>query len=342
MKPRRTNSLRRIALLGVLAAAVAVPAGAADPQAPSVAAPAAAPAAKPAALPRPKIGNQVDIAAESMDYYMAKRTAVLSGKVVATDGSMVMSADTMTAEFSESNQPLRIEASGHVAIAREGTRASGGKAVYDVLKGMVVLTDKPVLEQNGSRMVGAEELIYLRDEGRFYNRGGRVRLLLDRGNEGSQGLQLLLPETKGEAEKKTTGSNSQGPVEILSDSLQYLSQDRRANLSGNVVVLDERATLKARDVDVFFDADSRLSSVTARNTVDITSDENRVTADQADYNLTKGQVVLTGKPILYQPGCSIEGADSVVFDRHEQRFQTFGRTTIRWTGAKPAGNSLAP
>ncbi len=160
--------------------------------------PAARPAAaNPAGTKLPTMVGNLEITADLIDFFWEKRLVVFTGHVHAHDERMAVHADKMTMLLNEQHQAQLIEADGTVTVEREGAKITSGKARFDVPEGLITLSDKPVIEQAGNRVVGAEEVVLNRKESRFFTRGGRplLTILQKPGTE----LGLPLPPPAGGA-----------------------------------------------------------------------------------------------------------------------------------------------
>ena len=109
---------------------------------------------------------------------------VLDGEVVVKDPRVTIMADQITMLMSSNREPEMVTAVGHVVIeqdlnpAAQGApgrgpavkgfrRAVCGRAVYGVKSGVTVLTDKPVITQEGMSLNGSR-IIYSRDQDKVH------------------------------------------------------------------------------------------------------------------------------------------------------------------------------
>ena len=118
-----------------------------------------------------------DISSDSLDFDIKKRRAVFIGNVVIEDERVQLNSDKMIVEFDDNDQLSMIEAEGNVSIIAEGNKATGGKAVYDFVKGTIVLSENPVLIKGLSQIEDANEIIYERQETKFRTDGGRPHII---------------------------------------------------------------------------------------------------------------------------------------------------------------------
>ncbi len=173
------------ALQAEAAAPTAAVSGTAAP-APTAQAPAASKSAEAAPAVKPKEdlgkklfpdlgpGGDIEITSDSMDMDFSKHISTFTGNVVVTDPRMTLKADRMVVQFDVQEKPQHIEAAGNVVIDQPvaDRHAKAGKAEYDVVKGVVVLTEKPSVTAGGNTMSGAARITYYRDEERVTADGG--------------------------------------------------------------------------------------------------------------------------------------------------------------------------
>lgn len=169
------NRVTRMMMAALLAAGIAVAAYAQE---------------KPAASSSLTMGsgsNETHVVAKRADYDISRNILVLDGDVVVKDARVTIEADQITMLMSTNREPEMVTAVGHVVIeqqlnpadamasgaARKGPpvkgfrRATCGRAVYGVRSGVTVLTDKPVITQEGMTLNGSR-IIYSRDQDKVH------------------------------------------------------------------------------------------------------------------------------------------------------------------------------
>ena len=165
--------------------------------APAAATPAAGGKEKPDLFPAVK--SEIQITSDSMDMNLQNHTTAFVGHVEVTDSRMRLKADRMVVLFGEDNKPQSIEATGNVSIIQPEVRrrAKSGKAQYDVVKGIAVLTENPVLTERKSAMSGAEKIIYSRDDQTMKTEGGHpVITIVPEDDAAFNDLNILSPSRK--------------------------------------------------------------------------------------------------------------------------------------------------
>lgn len=95
-------------------------------------------------------------------------------------------------------------------------------------------------------------------------------------------------------------------------SLTYDRTQNKATARGNAIVKTEERTLKADQIDAWFDGKNNLSRATARGRVTIQTAQEILEADSADYNTVTQQAVATGNVSLTRGQNHLQGARAVV------------------------------
>jgi lipopolysaccharide export system protein LptA len=103
------------------------------------------------------------------------------GDVVAQQGDVRLTADTLTLDLSEGGKSelKSVVAEGNVHFSKGDRRASAGRAVYDQDKRLIVLSRNAVLEDSRGNVSGDTVHVYLDDDRTVIEGGsGRVRAVL--------------------------------------------------------------------------------------------------------------------------------------------------------------------
>lgn len=128
--------------------------------------------------------NETHVVSKRADYDISKNILVLDGDVVVRDPRVTIQADQITMVMSTNREPEMVTAVGHVVIEQELNPVAGaasrkgppvkgfrravcGRAVYGVRSGVTVLTDKPVITQEGMTLNGSR-IIYSRDQDKVH------------------------------------------------------------------------------------------------------------------------------------------------------------------------------
>ena len=130
--------------------------------------------------------SETHVNAKRADYDISKNVLVLDGDVVVRDPRVTIKADQITMLMNTNREPEMVTAVGNVDIEQDLSpavamvaaekkapavkgfrRATCGRAVYSVRSGITVLTDKPVITQEGMTLRGSR-IIYSRDEDKVH------------------------------------------------------------------------------------------------------------------------------------------------------------------------------
>ena len=163
-----------------------------------------APAPAEAETPAEKSPDeQLDINAETVEMDFAARKAIFEGNVTVSDSKMQLLANRMEVHLTEKNELKLIEATGEVVIRELGTekKATAGKAIYDVLKDEIVLSENPVLSEQQGEISGAEKIVYTRKDQKFRFTGGTtgvsIKYNYPKDKAGGTGTGFFSPATGG-------------------------------------------------------------------------------------------------------------------------------------------------
>jgi len=115
------------------------------------------------------------------------------------------------------------------------------------------------------------------------------------------------------------------PVEVTADSLDVSQSDGSAEFIGNVRVDQGEMRLSAERVQVIYNQDqSAISRLVATGNVVLVNGPDAVEANQADYTIDTGTVVLSGSVLLTQ-GPGVVASERMVVNLTEGTAQLSGR-----------------
>jgi lipopolysaccharide export system protein LptA len=121
---------------------------------------------------------------QGIEWQQEARAYVARGNARAAQGDSVVHAETLTAYYAggkgEATSITRIEAEGKVRLTSPTGHATGAKAVYDVAKGILVLTGSPVLVTETDRITARDSLEFWRDRNLVVARGKALAVRADR------------------------------------------------------------------------------------------------------------------------------------------------------------------
>ena len=104
------------------------------------------------------------------------------------------------------------------------------------------------------------------------------------------------------------------PIMTSSDQMTVDNELSQAELIGNVEIVQGDLLLYADYVRITYSkGQSKINALFARDNVILISGEDRATAYEADYNLKRGTIVMTGNALVRQDGNTVS-ADRAEFD----------------------------
>jgi len=136
-------------------------------------------------LPGQDRSKPIEINAEDgIEWRQRDKIYVARGRARATQGEVTVHAEVLTAHYREvpggSTEIWRIDANGKVRIAAPNQTAHGDDAVYDVAKGLLVLTGKVRLVTETDRITARDSLEYWEKRSLAVARGEAVAIRGDR------------------------------------------------------------------------------------------------------------------------------------------------------------------
>ena len=121
------------------------------------------------------------------------------------------------------------------------------------------------------------------------------------------------------ADEKSLGfgnlsEDTKKPIITSSDQMTVDNKLSQAELIGNVEIVQGNLLLYADYVKVTYSEDqSKIDAIFAIDNVILISGEDRATADEADYNLDRGTIVMIGNALVSQDGNTVR-ADRAEFN----------------------------
>jgi lipopolysaccharide export system protein LptA len=137
------------------------------------------------ALPGANSRAPIEITAEEGIEWQQKAQAYIArGRAHAAQGDSKVDADQLVAYYEggegEATRITRIDADGSVRLSSPSGVATGGKAVYNVAQGILVLTGSPRLNTPTDRISARDSIEYWRDRSIVVARGDAVALRDDK------------------------------------------------------------------------------------------------------------------------------------------------------------------
>lgn len=213
--------------------------------------------------PNPDRDKPLEITADqTLEWHRDTKQYIARGAVVVKQGAVTIMADTMTADYRETEtasfEIYRLTADGSVRIVSQGNAATGDKAVYDVDSGTAVMTG------NALRLTGPDQTVTARDSFEY-----RV----------TEGLLKAIGRAKVTRGKDTLEADILSA--IFATDTQGARQLRRATADGGVVITTPTERLTGRS-GVY---DAATDIATLRGGVTIRRGPNVLEGDSAEVNL---------------------------------------------------------
>ena len=155
------------------------------------------------------------------------------------------------------------------------------------------------------------------------------------------GLGLLPLTGHAQSTPATPLTKSKEPVEITADdAIEWLRDAHLYRARGKAIVKQGGTTIQANTIEASYDpalGEQNIQTVTATNHVTITSNstsdatQNRViTADKGVYDLTTGQLVLTGGDLkITSPTMIVTAQQSLNYDRNANKASARGNAIVK-------------
>ncbi len=106
----------------------------------------------------------IEITAQQLEVLQQQRKSIFTGNVVAIQGDMTLSADTLTIYLQELKEEIdRLEASGNVRFVQLDRVATADEAVYRQKEDVLVLTGHAVVTQGENTISGDEITLFIQE-----------------------------------------------------------------------------------------------------------------------------------------------------------------------------------
>ena len=102
-------------------------------------------------------------------------------------------------------------------------------------------------------------------------------------------------------------------IEVTADSLSVNQENGQAIFDGNVLIIQGDLRLSAQRVEVIYgNATSEIAQLNASGGVTFVTAEEAAEAAQAQYDVTSGQLILTGEVLLTQGASAISAEQMTI------------------------------
>ena len=142
-------------------------------------------------------------------------------------------------------------------------------------------------------------------------------------------ITLVLLITAMPAWSEATPAPEKAPersLNITADTVDMAMAKGNAVFKGNVVLVDRNLRITADTLQLETTSSGDLQAATFTGNVCITQGENdrEATAERAEYQLAKGEFVLSGNPVLRDGKSVLRNAKRIIYNRKDDRFRTEG------------------
>lgn len=213
------------------------------------------------------LSRPVSVSADKLEGFKKESRALYSGHAKAVRDTMTLTCDQIEVFFTPAGDVQRILARGNVYAVDGDREAWGDDAEFLNETGVLTVHGKPHGKQ-GAREVDGEVVTFTT---------GVDRLLVTR-------ARTRVKEPKDQR------------VAIDADLLTLEGPKNEAKWTGHVRAVKNKMTLVAPEVTATYDAAGEINRVKARGGVEVTEDDRWARGQFADYDVPKGQLVVTGKP----------------------------------------------
>ena len=223
-------------------------------------------------------GGHIGVDAQKFEYLKREARALYKGKVVAKRDTMTMTCDELEAFLDPEGHIERIVARGNVYAIDGDREAWGEQAEYVDATGVLTVHGKPHGKQ-GTREVDGEVVTIVTGVDRVIVTKAHTRVKEPRDQR----------------------------VLIDADLLTLEGPKNEAKWTGHVRALKGKTTLLGPEVTAHYDEAGEVDRVLARGGVEVTEGDRWARGQNADYDVPKGLLVVTGKPTARQGKTRMKG-----------------------------------
>ncbi len=214
-------------------------------------------------------------ASKAVEWQRTQKQYIARENVVATQGSMTIKADLLTADYRESadgkTEIYRLTAQGNVQIMDEKNTAYGDQAVYEVPDGIATLTGQNL------RLVSPEQTVTAKERMEYHAKTREAKAI--GGAKVVKGTDILTADTISAFFKENT-TQAQAPA-TTQNAMGGSSLDR-LEASGNVVITTPSEVLSGSKAIY----KSETNTATLSGKVKVKRDQNTLEGERAEVNLT--------------------------------------------------------
>lgn len=132
-------------------------------------------------------------------------------------------------------------------------------------------------------------------------------------------------------------------IQISADTVDMRLAEGKGQFAGNVLVLDQGLRITANVLDIELNEASQITSAvfTGDVTIQQEKEDRSATAERAEYHMERGELVLTGNPVLRVGTNTLRNAERIIYNRSTERILTEGerpQVTIPLAPASDGGD----
>ncbi len=231
----------------------------------------------------------VSISAEKFEFFKKESRALYTGHAKAIRDTLTLTSDRLEVFLTPSGEVMRTVAKGNVYAIDGDRELWGDEAEFINETGVLTVHGKPHGKQ-GTREIEGELATFTTGVDRLVVTKARSR---------------VVKEAKAER------------VMIDADLLTLEGEKNQAKWTGHVHAVKGKTTLLAPEVTAHYDAQGEVDRVLARGGVEVTEDDRWARGQNADYDVPKGMLVVTGKPEARQNKTRMKGTKVTFFSGSE-------------------------
>lgn len=240
----------------------------------------------------------VQVSADKLQVFKKDARALYSGHARAVRDTMTMTCDELEVFFDPKSEVDHLVARGNVVAVDGDRQAWGEHAVFDNTTGVLTVTGKPGGRQ-GPREVDGEVVTFV---------------------TGTEQLVVTKAKTRVREPKDKR-------VNIDADKLELFGRDREAKWTGKVRVVKDKTLINAPELTALYDDAGEVTRVKARGGVEVTEGDRWARGQNADYDVPRGVLVVTGNPQARQNKTRLRGT-KVTFFSGSDLLEVENATTI--------------
>lgn len=230
----------------------------------------------------------LSVQADRLDYFKQESRALYSGHAIAKRGTLTLTCDQLEAFFASSGAIDRVVARGNVYAIDGDREVWGDEAQFVDSTGVLTVRGNPRGKQ-GPREVEGEVVTFVTG--------------LDR-------LEVTKARTRVKEPKDRR-------VSINADLLTLEGPKNEAKWTGRVRAVKGPTTLLAPELTATYDEQGEIDRVLARGGVEVVEGDRWARGQNADYDVPKGRLVVTGKPKARQGKTRMSGTKVTFFSGSE-------------------------